>query len=124
VTSFDLAEYQRELEASLYQSAGARLEGRGWTLTMGAPDHYRATRLIDGRLHEVMLPTLERLEIACQEYDDAQRIRAEAAEVQAKEQRRAALQDELDESLRRKTRQAEWEAREVEAKRRRLEDLV
>jgi hypothetical protein len=125
VSSFDLDEYKRQLDASLFESCRARLEARGgWELTMGAPGHYRATRLIDGRLHEIMLPALERLEIACQEYDEAVAVRAEIVAAEARDARRIAIQEDLDEALRRKVRQADWEAREVEAKRRRLEESV
>jgi hypothetical protein len=121
---FDIAAYQLELEQAAFDSARSRLDSRGWILTMGAPGHYRATRLVDGRLHEIMQPTLQRLEIACQEYDEAVRVRAEAEEAEKREQKRLAVQQELDESLARKVRADEWVAREVEAKRRRLEDLV
>jgi hypothetical protein len=112
MTSFDLDEYRRELDASLFESCRLRLEARGWTLTMGSPDHYRATRLVDGRLHEVMLPTLERLEIACQEYDAAVAVRTEIAAAETREEKRIAIQAELDEALRRKTRAAQERLRD------------
>jgi hypothetical protein len=110
---FDLASYQLELEQAAFESARARLEGQGWTLEPGPPDHVRARKVFDGP-HEIVLP-LDRIERAVDEYDDAQSLRAAIAAVQVRDAEVIEKQRELDAELKRNIRAVETRLRDEAA---------
>jgi hypothetical protein len=113
VTSFDLDEYRRELEASMFEAARARLESRGWTLEPGAPQHWRARKVLDnGTPHEIVLNSFAKIEQAAADCDSLQASIAEKAREEARRRKQVDIQAELDEELRRKTRAAQERLRD------------